>query len=193
MLRFSSSSLVKCILAGCSGSPPQCSTFSSVRYSTGLWDCPWCWCCVYGMQARHLFLLTRESGTTIGSRNNCYTPGEWKDQESPRLKTGGLALMLLGYSSLPFAIPSSPLQHHHSCKSVVSWRDHEGRHVLTKGMREGTYLADNVFMLSCWHASDRVVLLFVKCIYSILCVDYGSSKWRISCFNQLEHTVIFWN
>ena len=39
---------------------------------------------VYGMQVRHLFLLMRESGTTIGSRNSCYTPGEWKDRESPR-------------------------------------------------------------------------------------------------------------
>lgn len=41
------------------------------------------------MQVRHLFLLTRESGTTIGSRNSYYTPGEWKDRESPSCKTGG--------------------------------------------------------------------------------------------------------
>ena len=59
-------------------------------------------CCVHGMQVRHLFLLMRGSGTTIGSRNNCYTPGEWKDKESPSLKMGGLPLIAIYCSSLLF-------------------------------------------------------------------------------------------
>ena len=52
------------------------------------------------MQVRHLFLLTRESGTTIGSRNNCYTPGEWKDQESLRLRRAGLDAIGLFFSPI---------------------------------------------------------------------------------------------
>ena len=182
MLRFSSSSLVKCILAACSGLPPQCSTFSSVRYSTGLWDCPWCWCCVYGMQVRHLFLLTRESGTTIGSRNNCYTPGEWKDQESLRLRRAGLDAIGLFFS--PVMLFPPPLYSTTIAANLLLVDE-----IMKAGMSSlkgwgrvhlGTYLADNVFMLSCWHASDRVALLFVKCTVScVLTMGVQSGEYHI--------------